>query len=67
MLCGVLLACGVAGIAPARAAELSSIDGFDIRWDNDLRYSAGVRVASPAAISLGYPTATMATAISPAD
>ena len=41
--------------APLRAADLYSSDGLDIRWDNTLRYSAGVRTDSPNATLLTSP------------
>jgi hypothetical protein len=49
--CAVLLS----GALPARAFELYNADGIDLRWDNDLRYSAGLRLVAPNALSLGYP------------
>ena len=40
---------------PAAAAELGSWDGMDIRWDNDIRYSLGTRLASADPTLLSYP------------
>jgi hypothetical protein len=39
------LALVVLGSSPALAADLYSTDGFDVRWDNTLRYSAGFRIS----------------------
>ena len=41
--------------APATAAELGVLGGLDVRWDNDIRYSMGVRLASPDPVILSYP------------
>jgi hypothetical protein len=43
------------GSHPASAVELYAADGYDLRWDNDLRYSAGFRLDAPSAITLNYP------------
>ncbi len=43
--------CGV----PAQAAELYSSDGFDVRWDNMLRYSVGFRISPPNSLLLRNP------------
>jgi hypothetical protein len=40
---------------PAGAFQLYEADGLQLRWDNDLRYSAGFRVEGPGALSLNYP------------
>lgn len=40
---------------PLQASELYDQDGVELRWDNDLRYSAGVRVASPDTLAISYP------------
>jgi Protein of unknown function (DUF1302) len=40
-----LFALAAFGSWPVLAADLYSADGFDIRWDNTLRYSAGFRVS----------------------
>jgi hypothetical protein len=54
---GLLIACVVSLFAatPLHAFELYDSDGLQLRWDNDLRYSAGVRVESPNTLALGYP------------
>ena len=41
----LVLAAIVAGATPARAAELLQSDGWDLRWDNTLRYTAAFRLA----------------------
>ena len=42
-------------VPSAHAAELYSTDDVTIRWDNDLRYSAGVRLSAPDPVILSYP------------
>lgn len=49
----VLLSCSV--LAEARAANLYSGDGIEVRWDNTLRYSAASRLSAPDAVLLSYP------------
>jgi len=39
-----LMALTVLGSTPVYAADLYSTDGFDIRWDNTIRYSAALRI-----------------------
>jgi len=41
--------------APCRAGDLYAADGLDVRWDNTLRYSAGVRLNAANAALLGNP------------
>ncbi len=58
MICrGALIACAafLLGTTPLHALELYDSDGLQMRWDNDLRYSAGVRLESPNALALAYP------------
>jgi hypothetical protein len=40
-----IMALTVFGSAPVQAADLYSGDGFDIRWDNAIRYSAAFRIS----------------------
>ena len=42
-------------VPSAHAAELYSADGLTIRWDNNLRYSAGERLDAPNPVILSYP------------
>ena len=48
LVCALLLA------SPARAAEVFSGGGWEVRWDNSLRYSLALRANSPSAELLGY-------------
>jgi len=52
-----LIACAafLSGATPLHAFDLYDSDGLQLRWDNDLRYSAGVRVEAPNALALAYP------------
>src|SRR5215469_7827197 len=34
-------------VQPALAADIFQDDGFDVRWDNTLRYSAAFRLSPP--------------------
>lgn len=43
------------GVAPAHALDLYTGGGFDLRWDNTLRYSAGARLNASNALILSYP------------
>jgi len=48
LVCALLLA------SPARAAEVFSGGGWEVRWDNSLRYSLALRANSPSAELLSY-------------
>jgi len=56
LLCTLSAAGLLALMLPERAAaaELYDADGLDIRWDNTLRYSAGIRLAAESPILLGF-------------
>ncbi len=45
----------ILGASPLHAFELYDANGVLLRWDNDLSYSAGVRVESPNALALTFP------------
>src|SRR5665213_1992294 len=45
----------ILGSLPLRAADLYSAGDFDVRWDNTLRYSAGLRIDKRNPALLKYP------------
>ena len=51
---GPALVCALLLASPARAAEIFSGDGWEVRWDNSLRYSLALRATYPSAELLGY-------------
>ncbi len=53
--CVAALLAWTAAPLPLLAAELGSVDGYSVTWDNDLRYSAGIRLGRADPIILAYP------------
>jgi len=45
------------GQASAQAEQIYEGNGFNIRWDNALRYSVGTRLQSPDSVILSFPNA----------
>ena len=43
------------GLQPAHAAELSNTDAYQVRWDNTVKYSLGVRTGTPSDYYLSNP------------
>lgn len=55
-LASVILCLATTG-SPVRAADLGEIDGWNMRWDNTLRYTAAVRLDGPNGALVADPNA----------